>query len=114
MQLPLGHVDAASGVSELFTVLSICETCVVGILMCNGAVVDLFGTSIADIRSLVQAITAFFFEVFAGLIAGRAGCALLFWRHIAHSEAAFFVGREVRRYGLLYLACGCPLCSAQQ
>ena len=40
--------------------------------MCNGAVVDLLGTTIADIRSLVQAITAFFFEVLAGLIAGRA------------------------------------------
>ena len=43
--------------------------------MCNSAVVNLFGASITDIRSLVQAITAFFFEVLAGLIAGRAGCA---------------------------------------
>ena len=43
--------------------------------MCNGAVVALLGTSIADIRSLVQAITALFVEVLAGLIAGRAGCA---------------------------------------
>ena len=72
MQFPLCHVNAASGVPELFAVLSVCKTSVVGILMCNGAVVDLFGTSIADIRGLVEAITAFFFEVLAGLIAGGA------------------------------------------
>lgn len=72
MQFPLCHVDAASGVPELFVVLSVCKTSVVGILMCNGAVVDLFGASVADIGSLIQAITAFFFEVLAGLIAGGA------------------------------------------
>ena len=40
--------------------------------MCNSAVVDLFGASVADIRGFVQASTAFFFEVLAGLIAGGA------------------------------------------
>jgi len=74
MQLSLCHVDAASGVPKLFTVFTISKACVVSILMGNGAVVDLFGASIADIGCLVKAVTAFLFKVLAGLVAGRAGC----------------------------------------
>lgn len=40
--------------------------------MCDSAVVDFFRTSIADIRSLVQLLTALLFKVLAGLIAGGA------------------------------------------
>ena len=39
------------------------------------AVIDLFGASVADIRSLVQTVAAFLFEVLAGLITGRTGSA---------------------------------------
>lgn len=37
--------------------------------------IDPFGASVADIRSLVQAVAVFLFKVLAGLIAGRTGSA---------------------------------------
>ena len=44
--------------------------------MGDRTVVDLFLTSIADIRSPVQAAASFAFKVLAGLVAGRAGSTL--------------------------------------
>ena len=43
--------------------------------MGDGAVADLFGTAVADIRGPVKSYAALFFEVDAGLITGRAGSA---------------------------------------
>ena len=43
--------------------------------MGDGAVADLFGTAVADIRRPVKANAALFFEVPASLITGRAGSA---------------------------------------
>lgn len=59
VQLSLCHVDAGSGIPELFTVFAVSKPGIVSILMRDGAVVDLFGTAVADIRSLVQAVAAF-------------------------------------------------------
>ena len=42
--------------------------------MSDGAVIDCFGASIADIRSLVKAVTPFLYKIRTGLIAGRTGC----------------------------------------
>ena len=39
--------------------------------MGNRTVIDGFGTSIADIRSLVKAVTPFPYKISTGLIAGR-------------------------------------------
>ena len=38
--------------------------------MCDCAVLDLFGTSITNVRCFVQAFASFFFKIFAGLITG--------------------------------------------
>lgn len=42
--------------------------------MGNRTVIDSFFTAIADIRSLIEPIAAFFYKILAGLITGWAGC----------------------------------------
>ena len=75
VQFPLRHVDAGSGIPELLTVFAVSKPGIVKIFMRDCAVIDLFGASVADIRSLVQTVAAFLFEVLAGLITGRTGSA---------------------------------------
>lgn len=43
--------------------------------MDNRAATDFFRTAVTDIGSLIQPYVEFFFEVFAGLVTGRTGCA---------------------------------------
>ena len=50
--------------------------------MGNGTVIDGFGTSVAYIRSLIKAVTAFPYKVRTGLVTGRAGSAF----HIAEDD----------------------------
>lgn len=75
MKLPFCHVDAGSGVPEFFAVFTVSKSGIVSVLMRDGAVINLFGAAVADIRSLVQAVAAFLFKVLTGLIAGRTGSA---------------------------------------
>ena len=75
VKFPLGHVDPGSGIPELFPVFPVSKPCVIRVFVGDGAVADLFGAAVADIRSPVKSYTALFFEVPAGLITGRAGSA---------------------------------------
>ena len=75
VKFPLGHVDPGSGIPEFFAIFPVSEPCVIRVFVGDGAVTDLFGTAVADIRSPVKPYAALFFKVSAGLVAGRAGCA---------------------------------------
>lgn len=75
VQFPYGHVDAGSGIPEILTVFTVSKTGIVNILMCDGAVVDLFATAVADIRGLIQAVAVLLFKVLTGLITGGTGSA---------------------------------------
>ena len=74
VKFPPGHVDPGSGIPELFPVFPVSEPGVIGVFVGDGAVTDLFCTAVADIRSPVKSYAALFFEVPAGLVAGRTGC----------------------------------------
>jgi len=71
-----GHVNAGSGGRQTFSVLTICKDCIIAVLVGNRTVIDGFGTSIADIRSLVKAVTPFSDKISTGLITGGTGSAL--------------------------------------
>ena len=73
VKFPLGHVDPGSGIPEFFAIFPVSEPCVIRVFVGDGAVADLFGTAVADIRSPVKSWAAFFFEVLAGLVTGRTG-----------------------------------------
>ena len=75
VKFPLGHVDPGSGIPEFFAIFPVSEPCVIRVFVGDGAVADLFGTAVTDIRSPVKSYAALFFKVSAGLVAGRAGCA---------------------------------------
>ena len=68
VKFPLGHVDPGSGIPEFFAILLVSGPCVIRVFVGDGAVADLFGTAVADIRSPVKSYAALFFEVDAGLI----------------------------------------------
>ena len=74
-KFPLGHVDPGSGIPEFFTIFPVSKPCVIRVFVGDGAVADLFGAAVADIRSPVKSYAVLFFEVPAGLITGRAGSA---------------------------------------
>ena len=75
VKFPLGHVDPGSGISEFFPVFPVSKPCVIRVFVGDGAVTDLFGTAVADIRSPVKSYAALFLKVSASLVAGRTGCA---------------------------------------
>ena len=75
VKFPFGHVDPGSGIPEFFPVFPVSKPCVIRVFVGDGAVADLFGAAVADIRSPVKSYAALFFEVPAGLITGRAGSA---------------------------------------
>ena len=54
MKLSLGHVDPGSGIPEFFPVFPVSEPGVIRVFVGDGAVIDLFGTAVADIRSPVK------------------------------------------------------------
>ena len=54
MKLSLGHVDPGSGIPEFFAIFPVSEPCVIRVFVGDGAVIDLFGTAVADIRSPVK------------------------------------------------------------
>lgn len=69
------HVAPDSGTSKLFVIFSVGRSGIIVILVGNRAVIDFFRTAVEDIRSPVKPYAALFFRVFAGLVAGRTGCA---------------------------------------
>ena len=73
MEFTFGHVDPGTGITEFFTIFSVCKTGVIDVLVGNGAVIDLLIAAIADIGGFVQSVTAFLFKIGACLITGRAG-----------------------------------------
>ena len=75
VKFPLGHGDPGSGIPEFFAIFPVSEPCVIRVFVGDGAVTNLLGTAVADIRSTVKSHAALFFEVDAGLITGRAGSA---------------------------------------
>ncbi len=54
MKLSLGHVDPGSGIPEFFAIFPASGSCVIRVFVGDGAVIDLFGTAVADIRSPVK------------------------------------------------------------
>lgn len=76
MELLPGHVNAGSGGRQTFSVLAVCKDCIIAVLVGNRTVIDGFGTSIADIRGLVKAVTPFPDKISTGLITGGTGSAL--------------------------------------
>ena len=54
VKFPLGHVDPGSGIPEFFTIFPVSKPCVIRVFVGDGAVTDLFGTAVADIRSPVK------------------------------------------------------------
>ena len=73
VKFPLGHVDPGSGIPGVFTIFPVSKPCVIRVFVGDGAVADLFGTAVTDIRSSVKSYVALFFKVSAGLITGRTG-----------------------------------------
>ena len=67
------QVDPDPGIPEFFAVFPVSKSGVIRVFVGDGAVADLFGTAVADIRSPVKSWAAFFFEVLAGLVTGRTG-----------------------------------------
>ena len=54
VKFPLGHVDPGSGIPEFFAIFPVSGPCVIRVFVGDGAVADLFGTAVADIRSPVK------------------------------------------------------------
>ena len=74
-QLGLCHVYAVSGSAECLFVFTVGETCIVHILVCDGAFMECLVAAIEDIRGFVQPAAAFPDKIAACLVAGRAGSA---------------------------------------
>ena len=72
----LCHVYTSSGRRQTFLVFAVCKDSIVAVLVGNRATIDGFWTSIADIRSLVKAVTPFSDKISTGLITGGTGSAL--------------------------------------
>ena len=70
MELVLDHIYSRTRRYQQFTIFSVSSTAVVIVFMRNRAVIYLFRAAIANIWSLVQSFTSFFFKVLAGLITG--------------------------------------------
>ena len=73
MELLPGEVDAGSGITKFFPILSVCKPGIVRVFVGNGAAVNLFVTAIADIRSPFQPFTEFLLKLLTGLVTGGAG-----------------------------------------
>ena len=71
-----GHADTRPGFLKTFAVFAVCKPGIVSVFVCDGTVRNLFVTAIADIRSFIKPVAAFFFKVRTGLVAGRAGSTL--------------------------------------
>ena len=56
-------------------IFSVGKASVIAVFVGNCTVINSLVTAIADIRSFVQSVAALFYEIFAGLITGRAGSA---------------------------------------
>ena len=54
VKFPLGHVDPGSGIPEFFTIFPVSKPGVIRVFVGDGAVAELFGTAVADIRSPVK------------------------------------------------------------
>ena len=54
VKFPLGHVDPGSGIPEFFAIFPVSEPCVIRVFVGDGAVTNLLGTAVADIRSTVK------------------------------------------------------------
>ena len=76
MQFPLGQVYTGPGRAKRFTVLPVSKYSIVRILMGYGTMVDLLGTAIAYVRSLIEPGAALFLKAFTGLVTGRTGSTL--------------------------------------
>ena len=76
MQFPLGQVYLGPGRAKRFTVLPVSKYSIVRILMGYGTMIDLLGTAIAYVRSLIEPGAAFFLKAFTGLVTGRTGSTL--------------------------------------
>lgn len=83
----LCHADARTGIMQAFPVFSVSKFCIIAVLMGNGTMVDGFGASVADIRSLIETVTAFPYKFSAGLVAGREGSAF----YITEDDPAAYI-----------------------
>lgn len=72
----LCHTDAGTGIRKEFPVLPVSEPCIIEAFMGDGAMIYGFRASITDIRSFIEAVTAFPYKVRTGLVTGRTGRAL--------------------------------------
>lgn len=86
-QFMLCHADTRTGIRKELPVLPVSEFSIITVFVCNGAVVYGFRTSITDIGSLIEAVTAFPYKVRTGLVAGGAGSTF----HIAEDEFTAYV-----------------------
>ena len=75
-QFMLCHTDAGTGIGKELPVLSVSEPCIIAVFVGDGAMIYGFRTSVADIRCLIEAVTAFPYKVRTGLVTGRTGSAL--------------------------------------
>ncbi len=74
-QLMFSHIYATACIAKVLLILPVCKTGVVFILVSNRTTADLFITAIADIRSFIEAVTAFLLKVTTCLVTGGAGSA---------------------------------------
>lgn len=76
VKFTFGHTDARTGLFKAFPIFAVSKSGIVSVFVRDGAVGNLFITTVADIRSFIKPVTAFLFKVGAGLIAGRTGSTL--------------------------------------
>lgn len=88
MELLSGKVDASSGITKFFPVLSVRKPGIVRVFVGNGAEVNFFVTAIADKRSPFQPFTEFFLKCLTGLVTGGAGGTF----HTAEDDLAAGIG----------------------
>lgn len=75
MEPPAGKMNALSGGTECFPVLTVRKKGVIAVLMRDGTACVAFVAAVADVRSPVDPVTVFFDKPFAVKVAGRAGSA---------------------------------------
>ena len=84
----LGHVYAGTGIYQCLTVYPVGIDGIVPVLAGNGASAQYLGTSVADIRGLIKAVTALPDKVRTVLVAGGTGSTL----YTAEDDLVAYIG----------------------
>lgn len=82
MELMFCHVDTRAGIMQALPVFPVSKFGIIAVFMCDGAMINGLVTTVADVGSLIETVTAFPYKVRTGLVAGGAGSAF----HLTEDE----------------------------